>query len=135
MSGKATIKSTLATSLVLVVVLAGLTLGERRWFRTDQDDDRTERITMSISFIPNLRPKSPVRIIISVDNVDLEKNILRESPWSRTITVPRDAQVSIQANQEIRGHLDCTMLVKNAVVDTNSRDDIGSVRCWHNRKH
>lgn len=134
MSTKATMKSTLFTAGILAVVIG---IGGNflpGWQRTDTEDDRTERVTMSVAFTPNLRTKVPIQVIVSVDSVVLEKYPLRESPWSRTITIPKGAQVSLYANQETGGELSCTILAHNAVVDVNTRKDIGSIRCWYNRK-
>lgn len=102
--------------------------------KLDFQDDRTERVTVGVAFDPNQRPKSPVDIRVSVDNTDIVKTSVKSSPWSKTITVPKGAQVSVYAYQEIRGALNCTILAENKQVDTNSRADAGSVHCWHNRK-
>lgn len=134
MAQTATVKSTLITAAILAVVIGVGGNYLPNWARTDTGDDRTERVSMSVTFDPNLRTKSPVRVVVSVDNIVLEQYPLRESPWSRTITVPKDAQVSLQATQETGGELSCTMIAKNVVVDQNSRKDIGSIRCWHNRR-
>lgn len=102
--------------------------------KPDFEDERTERVTVAVNFDPNQRPKAPVHIMLYVDNTMMEDVNMKSSPWSKTITVPKGAQVSVQANQETGGPLSCTILVDGRQVDVSSRKDAGSIRCWHNRK-
>lgn len=96
-------------------------------------DDFTEQIVLSTVFTPDLRD-TPIHLTAHVEGVVVAEELLTRSPYNATIRIPRGAQVSMHVTQEESGHLDCMIQVNGITADHNTREDLGSVRCWYNRR-
>ncbi|MGI0012096.1 MAG: hypothetical protein ACREBU_01440 [Nitrososphaera sp.] len=127
--------STLAILLVVVVAaVLGLVFQDANRGRGPADEDTTEQVTISVVFKPADRVDYPVHVLAHVESVEIINDLVVHSPGNWVIVVPRGAQVSVHAQQDIDGELDCLIQVNGITVDHNHRDTLGSIRCWHNRQ-
>lgn len=100
---------------------------------TRKANDDEDRVVISVTFKPADR-KEPVFVRAIVAGVEILNEMMTHSPGNWQVDVPKGAQVMVNANQNQNGDLDCILQVNGEVVDTNHRNNPGSIRCWHNRK-
>lgn len=98
----------------------------------DLRKEHQDQVIFTISF--NDTPRDPGVIVTSfVENVKWY-----DKTHDRTTTImtwiPKGAATSVNAFQPGSGMLTCSAQLNGALVDTNTRDGQGSIRCWVNRK-
>jgi hypothetical protein len=124
------------TSSIGVLALAAVVafgLGFVALTKKDEKSSRDEKITLTAAFEPSPRG-APVHLQAHVGDALVAEELLTHSPWEITVTVAPGTQVSVHVNQETPGNMECAILRDGVPVSINTRADIGSIRCWHNRK-
>lgn len=117
------------------VLMAGVSPLGQKVIKTVGDQMRREtqdRAVFSITFEPNYRP-SGVHIVGMVEGVEFHNDI-HPRPASIATWIPKGAQASATANQTAGGKLSCTAQLNGVFVDTKTRTDTGTVRCWVNQR-
>jgi hypothetical protein len=127
--------STIGTIIVIGALLAGFSflLNHGGPGRIPEDDDVTEEIVVQVLFKPAVRLDYPVHVQVHIDNTKVAEELVSQSPYTDIITIPKGAQVSVYALQDIDGELDCVIARQGVTIDHSHRDSAGSVRCWMNR--
>lgn len=96
-------------------------------------EETQDHVTFTATWNPPHKSMA-VHIIVMVEGVELENTLVADSPWADSYWVPKGAQTSVHIAQVEAGRVDCTASVNGTQVDTNSRNEIGSLRCWVNRR-
>lgn len=97
------------------------------------EDDVTEKVSMRVDFVPKERSKlvsldERVHILVTCECVLVINEFARFSPWQQTVTIPRGAQVVLNASQAVRGRLSCAIQGNKQ----ERTDFVGTVVCTHN---
>lgn len=95
-----------------------------------------ETLTLTVAFRPTWRHE-PVVVRYNADGRYHGPFEQHNSPWSETVIVRRGSRVTLSATQEESGRvIDCLIfsVSDGRLVDQNTRDTQGSIRCYHNRR-
>lgn len=132
------IKTTSVVSrFVVIAVVAGVAmfgLNQLNAARTDKE----EYVSIIVEFDPPQRTPDTVRIIVTVDGHKTIDTETHTSPWRPDgggMWVPKGAEIGVNAQQLRDGRLSCIIMgTGGKLLSLNQRDDMGSIRCWYNRK-
>jgi hypothetical protein len=122
-------------TLFVVGVVAAAAMVFGRWDNdTPVRNDTEEFVEVTVRFTPS-PSHDGIHIKFDVENVTVVEHVADRSPWIHGQWVPKGAQVSVMAQQVTTGMVMCTLTSNGLVVDTSVRkDELGSARCWHNRR-
>lgn len=127
--------SLIATLIVVGIVAAAASYGEGWNLRpAPVRNDTEEHIEVVVRFTPSPNHRG-IHIKMHVDGHEVIDYLAGESPWKHAQWVPKGAEIAVMAQQSTPDMVMCTMTSNGFVVDTSARKgELGSVRCWHNRR-
>lgn len=118
--------TTTAVMVVLLVVAYGV-------FQTLRDEFQDHAV-FTITFSPEPR-KQGVHVKGVVEGVEFYNELVSRGPVMADTWIPKGAEASVFAQQMTSGALACTAHLNGKLVDgPNPRTEIGSVRCYVNRR-
>lgn len=97
-------------------------------------EETQQYAVFTVTFTPEPRELG-IQIKGHVEGVPFADDLASRSPYSTGTWIPRGAQATLFAQQVTDGTLTCTAHLNGKLVDgPNTRDEIGSVRCYVNRR-
>jgi hypothetical protein len=120
------VKGGMAATLAALVVAYGISVKIR--------EESQDHVTFTITFSPEPR-KIGIQVMGNVEGVEFYNELASHSPVIASTWIPKGASTTINAQQVESGALTCTAHLNGVLVDgPNPRTEIGSVRCYVNRK-
>lgn len=123
---QATRNRVVATLVVGVVAYVGYSVLIR--------NEVQDHATFTVTFSPEPR-RIGIDIHGEVEGVYFAEDLVSRSPYIASTWIPKGAGASLMAQQVEAGTLTCTAHLNGVLVDgPNTRTEIGSVRCYVNRR-
>jgi hypothetical protein len=121
------VRNRVAATMAVVVIAY---LGYHVLIRGEVQD----HATFTVTFSPEPR-NDGVDILGEVEGVYFAEDLAARSPYIASTWIPKGAGASINATQLRSGKLSCTAHLNGVLVDgPNEREDMGSIRCYVNRR-
>lgn len=97
-------------------------------------EETQDQVVFTVTFSPEPR-RTGVHVMANVEGVGFFNELPSRSPVIATTWMPKGASATLNAQQVEAGQLSCTAHLNGKLVDgPNPRTEIGSVRCYVNRR-